>query len=152
MALIIIDVQPGFKGSDKPTMIRAIQQEVRKSRSKNELIILLQYEDHGDTLPSITTLMEDYPYKEVVWKNSDDGAIEIIDRLFNINCKPKSFKICGLHNVFCVKSTVETLSTMRPRCEIILLKDCIKCVRKKVDLTWSDKLPNVKVKECLLTQ
>lgn len=150
MALIVIDMQPDFKAANKREVIEATAKQVEKSRRRGELILLVEYEGHEPTHKRIRDLIEGYQYGHTIYKSGDDGALEILDYLFEINCKPKKFKVCGVNAAHCLRSTVETLAKLQPHSEIVLFRDCINCVRRSINLEWSNVLSNVRILECQL--
>lgn len=142
MVLISIDIQKAFVASNNPVMLETARKEVISAKSRKLPIVLMQYEGHGPTRAEISNLLRKYPYKYVVHKNSDDGAHELLDELFNLGISTKHYRIVGLNCAHCIKSTVESLSKYAPDARIELVKHGISCVNK-LNFRWAKALPNV---------
>jgi hypothetical protein len=142
---LLIDLQPGFAAAKNDTLIDNINHCLKNAICNKDTIVLLQYDRHGNTFYKITRHLKGYDKKLIVWKDGDDGAVTLYDKLFENNINDNCFRVYGVCAKYCLKSTVQTLSVIMPDATIELVKSGIGCVSKNINFNWSKKLKNVRV-------
>jgi nicotinamidase-related amidase len=142
--LLLIDIQVGFYASASPEFLHAVKQEIKDAIRYNREILCLRYIKHGPLRPEIKTLLEKYDRFCSVWKNSDDGALEALDKLFRrgYNLDRQIVRVCGCNTNFCVKDTVTSLSKYVPRAQIEVVAPACNCYTGN-RFGWIKKLKNV---------
>jgi nicotinamidase-related amidase len=123
-ALVIIDMQPyfvdGLLHKRVEPLITNIQREIRRAVSLREWVLLVEYEDCGETDPRITESLRHYSRVAVATKQDDDGSIEI---LAGLAPRPNELRITGINSHACVLKTVRGLSG-RGTSDIQVIADC----------------------------
>lgn len=127
MIFLSIDLQYGFSSANDPQIIQVAREEVKRAVKFNYGIIFLQYEKHGPTFSEIKSAANGYYKKKVVHKNSDDGAVEVLDAAFYEGFSTNIFRICGVYTELCVYDTVKSLTELSPSSNIIIRKDGCRC-------------------------
>ena len=120
MLFVSIYLQPGFAAA--PLVAHVARQELLRAKKHNYGVILLQYEKHGPTLMQITSGIKHHKVTPV-WKNSDDGSIEILDTAFAEGYNVDVIRICGVNTDLCVLQTVLGLRKFSPESKILIRKD-----------------------------
>lgn len=108
--LIVIDMQATFKASESLILQEAILNEIKASRRNGEIIIFLEYDGDGPTIPSIVKAVEDYPRLYIGSKKTDSGGDIVCSLLQELGIVVKNVRVCGVRTEACVFSTVHTLS------------------------------------------
>lgn len=142
-ALIIIDMQREFEASNTPEVIASCIREIHKAKSKNALILLVEYESKfyspqgmSDTQPKILDELNVYPYHITIRKKGDDGSKEIFNILKRVGI-PRNFKVCGVNTDCCVRATVNGLTRRLPDgTNITIVADACNSVCSPFDLQW----------------
>jgi nicotinamidase-related amidase len=125
--LVVIDVQDAFIDSlrdDKELYLDHVCKEVRKARSQNRLVILVQYRGEGPTNTRIRKALAGYPNRTIVYKRHNGGATEVHNRLQKLLPKAKRLAVCGVNLDCCVLETVQGLIWKGYTCRIILKATC----------------------------
>ena len=131
MVLVLIDLQRAFPASNDKKLIHAVSREIRFCREYSYPIVNLLYEGHGSLRSELSLLTRGYKFLYNVIKNSDDGALDLLDYMFNKGIDNSVIRVCGVNLGMCVKSTLESLSVYAPDSRIELVKSGVSCVKRK---------------------
>lgn len=111
-ALLIVDMQSGFSAAHNKRTIAACQKLILKAKKDKALIIVLEYNGHGHTLPQLVELIEDYPNRHFLVKTQDDGSFDVHNFLTAKGIRIMGINVCGVNSDACVQFTSETLAEM----------------------------------------
>jgi hypothetical protein len=108
--LVVVDMQITFRASEE--VMQGVIREIRKSRTKKEWIVILEYDQCGRTATRI--LKELWHYSRVIRmvKYIDDGSIAVFHAMRRKNIRPKHIKVCGVNTSACISKTVEGLNLL----------------------------------------
>jgi nicotinamidase-related amidase len=131
MVLVLIDLQRQFPASNDKKLISSVSREIRYCREYSYPIVNLLYEGHGSLRSDLSKFIRNYKFVHNVFKNSDDGAIDLLDYMFDRGIDNSVIRVCGVNLGMCVKSTLESLSVYAPDSRIELVKSGVACVKRK---------------------
>jgi nicotinamidase-related amidase len=126
--LIVVDMQKAFPASY--AVGYKVIREVKRARSKNEWIMLLEYEHNGRTLTKISKEVKGYPKVIRKTKLEDDGSPAVLHALMrsrrnnnlkgpHVNRIPSVFRVCGVNTYACIIKTVEGLNRFDGKVKVI---------------------------------
>jgi hypothetical protein len=105
-ALVIVDVQTRFDGSDNAALLNSICQLIDQAIQEEWLIITLQYLVMGNLQPRIYQKLQGYKNWQSEFKQFYDGSGEVLTACQQAECQsPQFFVVCGLYTADCVRST-----------------------------------------------
>lgn len=108
--LCCIDMQEFFYPRNR-RQIRKIQETIEKSKEKEDLILLVEFNGCGRTIKVIEESIDGYHLVHRVGKRENSGAKEIIQELKRKKVsKDATLKICGLYTNCCISDTVGELA------------------------------------------
>ena len=133
--LVVVDMQPYFAASRKPSVIEANVNLVRRFRRMNRPIAIVEYygggdyleDGDGDTHRPIMKELDGYSRFGVLWKNDDDGSSVVQDWLSEMKIIPSKFWVTGVNGCWCVASTAEGLELRYPDVVVRYVKKAINC-------------------------
>lgn len=101
--LVVIDMQPSFKGAG---LAHSNVAELCKiTEQSNNPIYLVEYEGKGNTYRSISR----YSSVQPIIKSTDDGSFQIIRRLVADGILSRQVRLCGVNYGACVARTANGL-------------------------------------------
>ncbi len=106
--LVIVDMQPSFDAANCVKTITEVILEIEYARKTNEPIIVLEFEDYGETHEDIMKALEGYDNYKIVTKPDNDGSTEVIEAVnkFGLHHDNLTFHVCGVNFHACVSDTV----------------------------------------------
>lgn len=116
-------MQAVFEAANNTRVISAISEEILHCISEEIPIIFLEYNQSGDTLPQLLSLVRGYPHVFRTTKNQDDGSKEVAAVLKKNKLPHKTVRVCGVNADACVERTISGLCRKYPRTEIIVVKN-----------------------------
>lgn len=78
--LVIVDMQKRFIAAGDEELQYQIVRKIEQAKDGNQLILVLEYKNHGETFELILEALkkEDYPYYYILEKEEDSGAEEVV--------------------------------------------------------------------------
>ena len=137
--LIIIDMQKYFETSQKKSVIKNCQKEIKKAMKLHNHIMFVEYDDCGKTDKRLTKLTKGYKNKSRVIKGCDNGSDEIYDKIEKWKLARKNLRVCGVNTDACVKRTVIGLCEYLPMSNIVLVKNACNTCGK----VWHEEALNI---------
>lgn len=114
-ALVIIDMQPGFKRSER--VIAAVCEEVQKCIQNKGHIVIIETKTRrrafGDTYPAILEACRDYSFVSPRFKAQNGGSFEVLEALRSGSASgalPSVVRVVGGYAGQCLEQTVVGLS------------------------------------------
>ena len=105
MALVIVDVQTGYKAAHSKRIKKPILNEIDIAKNRKENIIVLEFYQCGPTLKFIKKALEGYEKTTYLTKAGISGADEIVSKF-----KDRKYKIVGVYTSCCVAATAVGLA------------------------------------------
>lgn len=139
MTLVVVDMQMSFSSSYQ--CLHGVMEAIAYSKKNSEAILLLEYEEEGETNPNILYSLRDYPKYAIVEKSQDDGGFEAYASLCELNADLTDIKICGVNACYCVASTARTLARLLPFSNIYSFSTEVSCC------CWEGR----EIRDCMLT-
>lgn len=102
--LVVVDMQHYFPSARKYRVRKNCIREVNNAISSKAGIIILEYQNCGRTLPSITEPLKDYVDHEIKVKPWDNGATQVSEVLNSRNFS-KNIRMVGVNTGACVYQT-----------------------------------------------
>jgi nicotinamidase-related amidase len=134
--LVIVDMQPYFRASQHPDTLAAVEREIRSAISNESAIVLLEFEDSGDTDARLMRVLRAYPRLAVKLKTTDDGSAWVTAACREHGFGTKHFRVCGVNTDACVLATVLGLTRRLPHCTVEVVKDA--CNSGNTGYNWGD--------------
>lgn len=107
-ALVIIDMQPQF-GDHVYDVVEPIMDLIDQAMQVNAPILVVEYEDSGETDERILKQLESYGFWNKATKPFDDGSSEIVKELGRMGCGDYEIHLCGINLAACVRRTADGL-------------------------------------------
>lgn len=104
--LVIIDMQVGFEAANYQDVIEGCAKEIKRARKAGMPIMLVEYDDFGDTQSALLNLVEGYRKCIVATKYDDDGSYEVGQWLKRKNWPSDNLRVCGVNAWCCVRETI----------------------------------------------
>jgi len=125
--LVIVDMQSGFMGTsgNEHDVVAPICTLIRHAQSHNWGIIVVEFDDQGDTDDQILDALTGYEYWTTVTKDDMDGSTEVLGA---INSFPKwstDFVVCGIYGPECVAATVDGILSKCLLSEVDVVEDAV---------------------------
>jgi nicotinamidase-related amidase len=125
--LVVIDVQDSFIDSlraDKELYLDHVCKAVKKARSEERLVVLVQYQGEGPTNARVRKVLAGYKHRTIVYKRRNGGATEVHNRLQKLLPGAKRLTVCGVNLDCCVLETVQGLIWKGYACRIVRKATC----------------------------
>lgn len=121
--LVVIDMQPFFKSVTKKVVSNVLKL-IREFKKQNNFIFVLEYNECGETHPSIVKELNGYDNVQFVVKKKEDGSLPLIKAMKIKNPKrtKMEFNVCGVNTDACVADTVLGLNMRMPLSKINVIK------------------------------
>ena len=107
--LCIVDMQEGFDAARTPGLVCRISDLAREFRTRDEPVVVLEYEDSGPTLAPIKDALLGYWKVRFATKKGGDGSKEVKKACDSAGWSPNKISICGVEAGACVVQTFEGL-------------------------------------------
>lgn len=135
-SLVIIDMQVPFYAALERKTQRACIREIEKAIRDKAVIIFVEYQHHGPTLPILTDVVKKANYRRVHYltKEVDDGSTQVIELLREKHLPILNLRVCGVNTRACVYTTIRGLSLKLPNSTIKLISDACNCFNEKTHL------------------
>lgn len=108
MTLVLIDLQPCFDASNLKRIRTTVQREIRLAKSRQQPIILVEFDNGYEYFPTHSWLLESiqhYEHFHHITKKTDNGSAAVIDCIVK-NEYSMPVRICGVNWEACVFETV----------------------------------------------
>jgi nicotinamidase-related amidase len=109
-ALVIIDMQYGFRTAQHQGTINNCIRQIAKAIKAEMPIIVVEYENCNKTVKPIRQALRGYRYKYTVKKRTDNGSNEIMRLVKRKLWEIEKFIVCGVNIGACVADTVYGLT------------------------------------------
>lgn len=106
--LLIIDMQPEFKASEK--CLPEVLHLITKAKKDKANILVVDYVGSGFTWFPIRKELKGYEHTITIKKKNDDGGPEVFRALKIMNWLNLPIFTCGVNSNFCVKDTLNGLN------------------------------------------
>lgn len=103
--LVIIDMQPEFTTASNPSVIAGVVHQIRLAKNRKAGIVIVEYNDSGDTLEPIVNAIGEYVRKTTVIKKGDDGSREVMRAIHRKGFDNSKVRLCGVNAGYCVRDT-----------------------------------------------
>ena len=128
-ALVVIDMQTGFRAADNPELVVNVLEEIRLAKVRGDVIFVLEYDGYGPTRDDVWEAVRWYGLAHVLRKTMNNGAddIEIYANARRIAID--AWKVCGINTDACVYDTVIGLALITDDPISVLLHACYSLFR-----------------------
>lgn len=130
-ALVVIDMQKGFRSSHKHSTLRAVEQAIINAVSEHRTVILVRIPGRGRIhqalMRHLVTPHKRYSRLVMVEKKRDDGSAEILAACRKRSIELRRMLVCGVNTHYCVLATVKGLKRQLPSVQIELLEGGCNC-------------------------
>jgi hypothetical protein len=116
--LVVIDMQERFDAPKQIGLQSAVKAQIRLAMQNGWAIVFLECRGYGKTLDMFTALAADYQRKCTVIKDDDDGGNEVLGWANARNWPIDYFRVVGCNTLYCVRSTIMTLTNQRATIEL----------------------------------
>lgn len=126
--LIIIDMQVEFMAcgrGDEYEIIPAIVTLIRYAKENKWPVIVVEYIGYERTDDLILEALCGYPHQETVFKDENDGGLEVMNCLDEHPAWPLNLLVCGICGNECVAETVSGLFEASSLIEVDVITDAI---------------------------
>ena len=127
-ALVIVDMQYRFLAARGNKIRSESLKQIQEAKDNNHLIIILEYQSFGRTLPSIRKMLEDYDNVYYLDKSDCDGSRELVGLFTGLRKWPKNISFLGVNTNECVQDTVLEFFFYTKRenknIKVKVIKDC----------------------------
>ena len=133
-ALLIIDMQTGFKTAHDEKTIENVLKQIDEAYENDLPIFILEHtiDRFGYTLEIIREYLDDYDNKYYIEKFEDDGGDELIEYITEEDYSIDEFITCGVNISYCVGKTINSLVKEYKKM-ITLIYDACNCTNNKDD-------------------
>ena len=121
MTLCIVDMQPNFLLAKQKRTIKATVEEIKKAKKNREGIVVLEYEEEGETHPSILRALGQYKRVAFEKKDDDDGGDEFVQACDRHQFSLRQVKVCGVNVFACVYRTINGIKRHRPNTRVVVI-------------------------------
>lgn len=108
--LVLIDMQPHFVASQNLQTIDACREQIRYAIDNKWYIFFVQWIGEGNTDHRLTSVTKGYKFTNLIFKDQNDGAVEIMNSVREIGIVNPKFRVCGVNTDACVLQTVNGLA------------------------------------------
>lgn len=135
----MIDIQPRwFSQARNKTLQKNIVKRLGQHRAANQPAILLEYEEHDRTVPTIRRWFAD---EEVFIKPQDNGAASVAEAVRDLKLgRHRHFIVCGVNTCCCVLGTARGILTLSRKFRVTLPVYCCRTPCDDKDHYVSDVL------------
>ena len=139
--LVIIDMQPDFEAANYDWLVERIVEDVEQAKENRANILVVEYNDYGDTHEKIMEAIGDYLNAYTIEKWDDDGSEEIMDAIEDYKLFPE-LHICGINYSACVERTIRGLlmSEYPPNDIYVIVESCTN------PEDWEEVLPSASLR------
>ena len=125
-ALVIIDMQPGFKAANNEGTIANVMGAIRKAKLAAMPIYVLELRPHcyQHTIEEIANEICNYDKSYFVEKEYDNGASVLIAAMSNNDMSADHMYVCGVNSCYCVRATVGSLNSSYDKKTTVLQSAC----------------------------
>lgn len=133
--LLVIDMQPHFKASQRRWLIKNVSDEIRDAMKVRDRIVFLEYTSipgkpgvmvKNTTDRRLIKILGDYDNALVVHKQQDDGSVEVAKLIESLDGNHpgairEKFRVVGVNTGACVASTVNGMAERMPKAKIVVV-------------------------------
>jgi len=133
-------MQPSFYHANSSILLKNISWEIKRAIQDKSAIVFVEYKSAGSTLYDLKKLVNNYPMWDLAIKNTDCGAIEVLDTIEKAGYNKRRLRICGVNIECCVKDTIIKLAKLLPETKIEVIREA--CNGNQHDFSWVYKIRN----------
>lgn len=108
--LVVIDMQPCFEASKSQKVIEENIKQIRKAKSNNQHIIVIEYSDLILTHIKIKKELKNYDKVKYIKKRYDSGSAQLVKYFKKQEFWPNEINFMGVNTDACVYSTVNNFN------------------------------------------
>ena len=118
-ALLIIDMQPGFKAASHPLVLGKVCFEAGRACERGDRVVLLEYHGlNGIAESTHSAICHCCPDARVRVKRRDDGGDDVMDDLRDCG----KVWIVGCNRHACVEETAASLKFLLPKLQVVVIE------------------------------
>lgn len=144
--LVVVDMQEYFSASNKTTVQRSVQREIRQAMRSGAGILYVEFDGYGSTKPELTSLTRKNKRASRVTKSRNDGSTNVVEQLRKRRFNTSHLKVTGVNTDYCVFETVQGLREKLPNSKIEVIADaCSSNASHKNGLRKIRRVPNINI-------
>lgn len=123
-ALVVVDMQPGYRKSMTLGVIDAVELLIREAREADSLVVFLEFCDEP-TLPRLLKQVRAYDQFVQVQEFGCDGSDEVLAACERGLYDTSAFVVCGVETHACVRDTARELAAQMPGSQVeVVMEAC----------------------------
>lgn len=143
--LVVVDMQTGFLGDSDQWVIQNVEQQIVHAVQHGWRILVLEFEDYGETHPDLKRHLVGYPRAHILTKGVRDGSPQMVAEEVRQQVTTWHYVVCGAYADQCVAATAERLAIARPCAWVEVVTYA--CKPYEQDFTWASfpTQPNIRL-------